>query len=187
MNTLLYTMYINDNCDINQINAMLQPNFKENISKYELNGFVEGVLQATELKKQNALDISFDKKDYTNLLMKTLLDYRIDKGMSFNKDLSSDIEKILIIDNFRKEFQQEIKKVLDTLNAAGTVEGREDFAITELSSLKNNSQLNEQERTMVLEGILLLLLGYARQDTIDIGTAVNADNIANIKALLSAA
>ncbi|MBR4632724.1 MAG: hypothetical protein IKO48_05350 [Elusimicrobia bacterium] len=187
LNTLLYTMYINDNCDINQINAILQPNFKENISKYELTGFVEGVLQATELKKQNALDISFDKKDYTNLLMKTLLDYRIDKGMSFNKDLSSDIEKILIIDNFRKEFQQEIKKVLDTLNAAGTVEGREDFAIAELSSLKDNSQLNEQERTMVLEGILLLLLGYARQDTIDIGTAVNADNIANIKALLSAA
>jgi phosphomannomutase len=197
LNTL-YTMYINDNCDINQINAMLQPNFKENISKYELNGFVEGVLQATELKKQNALDISFDKKEYTNLLMKTLLDYRIDNGISFNKDLSSDIEKILIIDNFRKEFEQEIKKVFYTLNDTGTVKGKEYIAIDGLSSLlkekkdkDNNSQfpkLNSQERAMVLEGILLLLLGYARQDTIGIiGTAVNTDNIANIKALLSAA
>ena len=88
-------MYITDKFDIVQINMLLKTNFNENISKYEIKGFIKGLLESTELKRLNAIDISFDKKDYTNLLMQTLLDYRINEGISFNKDLSSDIEKIL--------------------------------------------------------------------------------------------
>ena len=60
-----------------------------NISKYELKGFIKGLLETTELKKLNAIDISFDKKDYTNLLMETLLDYRISKENSFPTSSSS--------------------------------------------------------------------------------------------------
>ncbi|MBQ4178581.1 MAG: hypothetical protein II598_02430, partial [Elusimicrobia bacterium] len=46
----LYEMYVSDNFDIQEINRMLDYNFGENISKYELKGIVEGLLQATELK-----------------------------------------------------------------------------------------------------------------------------------------
>ena len=71
---------------------------KENISKYELKGFIEGVLQTMELKKINAIDISFDKKDYSNLLMKTLFEYRLDNGISFDENIiNEDLEKILDI------------------------------------------------------------------------------------------
>ena len=40
---------------------------------------------------------------------------------------------------------------------------------------------------MVLEGLLLLLLEYAKQDIIDMGNLTDDNNIANIKAILRAA
>jgi len=178
-------MYKTDDFDIEQINTLLKTNFDENLSKYELKGFIEGLLETTELKKQNAVDISFDKKDYTNLLMKTLLDYRLEKGISFNKDLSSDIEETLITDNFSNEFKPKIEEVYNILN--GRFNDKADTVINILSSLKDNQQLNSQERTMVLEGLLLLLLGYAKQDVIDMGNLTDDNNIANIKAILRAA
>ena len=182
----LYTMYINDTFDINQINAMLEINFKENISKYELKGFIEGVLQTMELKKINAIDISFDKKDYSNLLMKTLFEYRLDNGISFDENIiNEDLEKILDINNFRPEFKSKIEEVYNILN--GKFENKVDTVIHILSSLKDNTELNKEERTMILEGLLLLLLGYAKQDIIDMGNITNDNTIANIKAILRAA
>lgn len=184
LNTL-YSIYETDNFDITQINMLLKTNFNETVSKYELKGFIKGLLEATELKKVNAIDISFDKKEYTNLLMQTLLDYRIDEGISFNKDLSSDIEEILVIDNFSNEFKPKIEEVYNILN--GRFNDKIDTVINILSSLKDNQQLNSQERTMVLEGLLLLLLGYAKQDIIDMGNLTDDNSIANIKAILRAA
>ena len=146
---IMVSMYKTDDFDIEQINMSLNTNFTENISKYELKGFIEGLLEATELKKQNAVDISFDKKDYTNLLMKTLLEYRLDKGISFNKDLSSDIEEVLNINNFSNEFKPKIEEVYNILN--GRFTDKIDSVINVLSSLKGNQQLNSRERTMVLE------------------------------------
>ena len=184
LNTL-YSMYKTDNFDIAQINMLIKTNFNDNISKYELKGFIKGLLEATELKKLNAVDISFDKKDYTNLLMETLLDYRISKENSFNKDLSSDIEEILVIDNFSNEFKPKIEEVYNILN--GRFDDKIDTVINILSSLKDNQRLNSQERNMVLEALLLLLLGYAKQDIIDMGNLTDDNSIANIKAILRAA
>ena len=181
----LYSMYITDKFDIVQINMLLKTNFNENISKYEIKGFIKGLLESTELKRLNAIDISFDKKDYTNLLMQTLLDYRINEGISFNKDLPSDIEKILAVDNFSEEFKPKIEEIYNILN--GRFEDKIDTVINILASLKENLQLTSQERTMVLEGLLLLLLGYAKQDIIDMGNLTDDNSIANIKALLRAA
>ncbi|MCR4663154.1 MAG: hypothetical protein K5622_04625, partial [Endomicrobiaceae bacterium] len=182
----LYTMYINENFNIQQINLLLNTNFTENISKYELKGFIEGLLQTTELKKLNATDISFDKKEYSNLLMNTLFEYRIDKGMSFNENsINKDLETVLIIENFREDFSQKIKEVYNVLN--GRFENKIDTVINILSALKDNPELNNQEREMVLEGLLLLLLGYAKQEIIDMGNITDDNSIANIKAILRAA
>ena len=182
----LYKMYTSDNIDVSQINAMLATNFKENISKYELKGFVEGLLEASELKKINATDVSFDKEEYSNLLMQTLLDYRISKGTSFTEsDLNKDLEQVLAIDYFRAQYQPKIDEVYKILN--GRFENKVDTVINVLSTLKDNSELNSQEREMVLEGLLLLLLGYAKQDILDMGNLTNEESLENIKAILRAA
>ncbi len=182
----LCTMYISDKLDVTQINAMLATNFKENISKYELKGFVEGLLEASELKKINATDVSFDKEEYSNLLMETLLNYRIAKGTSFQEsDINKDLEQALDIDKFRAEFQPKIREVYNILN--GRFENKVDTVINTLSALSDNPELNAQERAMVLEGLLLLLLGYAKQDIIDMGNLTGEESLENIKAILRAA
>ena len=184
----LYKMYTDDNFNISEINGMLETSFKENISKYELKGFVEGLLQATELKMINADNLSFDNKEYTNLLMQALMEYRIASKEETFKELSisDDIEQILNIDNFRAEFKQEIERVHTILNTSGTVEDRQDTVINILNSLKDNPKLNSQERAMVLEGLLSLLLGYATPN-IDTDKLMNEESLENIKAILRAA
>ena len=184
----LYEMYTTDNFNIPEIAGMLETTFKENISKYELKGFVEGLLQATELKMIQATDISFDKKEYTNMLMQALVEYRITSQTETFKELpiSDDVNQILNVENFRDEFKQEIERVHSILNNTGTVEDREDLVIHLLSSLKDNPELNSQERAMVLEGLLSLLLGYATPN-IDMSELTNEESIANIKAILRAA
>ena len=184
----LYEMYVNDNCDIQEINRMLEQNFKENISKYELKGIVEGILQATELKMINADNLSFDKKEYTNLLMQALMEYRIVSKEETFKELtiSDDINQILDTENFRAEFKQEIERVHSILNNTGTVEDRVGTVINILSPLKDNPELTSQERAVVLEGLLSLLLGYATPN-IDMSELTNEQSIANIKAILRAA
>jgi hypothetical protein len=182
----LCTMYISDKLDVTQINAMLATNFKENISKYELKGFVEGLLEASELKKINATDVSFDKEEYSNLLMQTLLNYRIAKGTSFQEsDINKDLEQALDIDKFRAEFQPKIREVYNILN--GRFENKVDTVINTLSALSDKPGLNSQERAMVLEGLLLLLLGYAKQDIIDMSNLTGEESLENIKAILRAA
>lgn len=184
----LYKMYVSDNFNIPEINGMLETNFKEKISKYELKGFVEGLLQATELKMIQATDISFDNKEYTNLLMQALMEYRITTKEETFKELviSDDINQILNTENFRAEFRQEIERVHSILNTAGTVENREDSVISTLSSLKDNPNLNSQERAMILEGLLSLLLGYATPN-IDTDKLMSEESIENIRAILRAA
>jgi len=184
----LYKMYTDDNFNISEVNGMLETTFKENISKYELKGFVEGLLQATELKMINADNLSFDNKEYTNLLMQALMEYRIASKEETFKELSisDDIEQILNIDNFRAEFKQEIERVHSILNTSGTVEDRQDTVINILNSLKDNPKLNSQERAMVLEGLLSLLIGYATP-TIDTDKLMNEESLENIKAILRAA
>ena len=184
----LYKMYTDDNFNIPEINGMLETTFKENISKYELKGFIEGLLQATELKMINADNLSFDNKEYTNLLMQALMEYRIASKEETFKELSisDDIEQILNIDNFRAEFKQEIERVHTILNTSGTVEDRQDTVINILNSLKDNPKLNSQERAMVLEGLLSLLLGYATPN-IDTDKLMNEESLENIKAILRAA
>ena len=184
----LYEMYVSDNFNIQEINRMLDYNFGENISKYELKGIVEGLLQATELKIIKADNLSFDKKEYANLLMQALMEYRIASKEETFKELSisDDIEQILNIDNFRAEFKQEIERVHSILNTSGTVEDRQDTVINILNSLKDNPKLNSQERAMVLEGLLSLLIGYATP-TIDTDKLMNEESLENIKAILRAA
>lgn len=182
----LCTMYINDKIDVTQINAILATSFKENISKYELKGFVEGLLEASELKKINAADISFDKEEYSNLLMQTLLNYRIAKGTSFQEsDINKDLEQALDINKFRAQYQPKIDEVYKILN--GRFENKVDTVINTLSALSDNPELNSQERAMILEGLLLLLLGYAKQDIIDMGNLTSEESLENIKAILRAA
>lgn len=181
----LYNMYTNNKIDVKRINNLLGMKFKENVSEYELQGFVKGLLETTELRKINAEDISFDKNEYTNLLLQTLFDYRIHEGISFNKDISENIENVLIEDNFREEFKPKIKEIYNILN--GTFENKTDTVINILSSLKDNPDLNSKERTMVLDGLLLFLLGYARLDVIDMGGLTTEESIENIKAILRAA
>ena len=182
----LYSMYISDNFNIQQISDMIKTNFKENISKYELKGFIEGLLEATELKNINATDINFDKQEYSNLLMQTLLDYRITSGISFKEsDINKDLEQALVIEKFSTETQPKIDEVYKILN--GKFENKVDTVINILSSLNNNPKLTSQEKAMILEGLLLLLLGYAKQDIIDMGNISQEETIANIKAILRAA
>jgi len=182
----LYSMYISDNFNIQQISDMIKTNFKENISKYELKGFIEGLLEATELKNINAADINFDKQEYSNLLMQTLLDYRITSGISFKEsDINKDLEQVLVIEKFSTETQPKIDEVYKILN--GKFENKVDTVINILSSLNNNPKLTSQEKAMILEGLLLLLLGYAKQDIIDMGNISQEETIANIKAILRAA
>lgn len=184
----LYEMYVSDNFNIQEINRMLDYNFGENISKYELKGIVEGLLQATELKIIKADNLSFDKKEYANLLMQALMEYRIASKEETFKELSisDDIEQILNIDNFRAELKQEIERVHTILNTSGTIEDRQDTVINILNSLKDNPELTSQERAMVLEGLLSLLLGYATP-TIDTDKLMSEESLENIKAILRAA
>lgn len=181
----LYSMYVNDKFDVKRINGILGTNFKEDVSVYELKGFVKGLLETAELKKINAIDISFDNKEYTNLLLQTLFDYRINEGISFNRNISEDIENVLITDNFREEFKPQINEIYNILN--GNFENKVDTVVNILASLKDNPQLNVRERNMVLEGLLLFLLGYARLDVIEMGNITNEETIENIKAILRAA
>lgn len=181
----LYNMYTDNKIDVKRINNLLGMKFKEDVSEYELQGFVKGLLETTELRKINAEDISFDKNEYTNLLLQTLFDYRINEGISFNKDISENIANVLIEDNFREEFKPKIKEIYNILN--GTFENKTDTVINILSSLKDNPNLNSKERTMVLDGLLLFLLGYARLDVIDMGSLTTEESIENIKAILRAA
>ena len=181
----LYNMYTDNKIDVKRINNLLGMKFKEDVSEYELQGFVKGLLETTELRKINAEDISFDKNEYTNLLLQTLFDYRINEGISFNKDISENIANVLIEDNFREEFKPKIKEIYNILN--GTFENKTDTVINILSSLKDNPDLNSKERTMVLDGLLLFLLGYARLDVIDMGGLTTEESIENIKAILRAA
>ena len=181
----LYNMYTDNKIDVKRINNLLGMKFKEDVSEYELQGFVKGLLETTELRKINAEDISFDKNEYTNLLLQMLFDYRINEGISFNKDISENIANVLIEDNFREEFKPKIKEIYNILN--GTFENKTDTVINILSSLKDNPDLNSKERTMVLDGLLLFLLGYARLDVIDMGGLTTEESIENIKAILRAA
>ena len=91
----------------------------------------------------------------------------------------------MIEDNFREEFKPKIKEIYNILN--GTFENKTDTVINILSSLKDNPDLNSKERTMVLDGLLLFLLGYARLDVIDMGGLTTEESIENIKAILRAA
>ncbi len=184
--TKLCNMYIANDFNIAEINDMLATNFKENISKYELKGFVAGVIQTEELNRLDAADITFDKTEYANLLMQSLLEYRLVKGESFaNGDTSKDVKEVLITEKFNANVQPEITKVVNILNGA---DGNIDTIITILSLLKDNSTLTNEERAAVLEGLLLLLFSDAIKPEADISSILGENmDIKKMHAILSAA
>lgn len=183
----LCDMYIADEFNFAEINNLLDSTFKENISKYELKGIVAGVIQMEELNKLNATDISFDKAEYSNLLMRSLLDYRIAAGTSFaDVDTSKDAKEILAMEKFSVAIQSEIAKVQNILN--GQADGNIDTIIAMLSSIKDNSALTKEDRTAVLEGLLLLLFSDARKPEADIRSMLGENlDIKKMHAILSAA
>ena len=186
----LCKMYdVDQEFDIKTVSRLVGTRFRDNLSSYELKGFVIGIIQATELGKVNAEDISFtnNNQEYRNLLMQTLFEYIKNTNESFSQRSNAvdDIETVLAVDKFSSDIQPKIIEIHNILN--GTFENKIDSIISILASLKDNPQLNIQERNFVLEGLLLFLLGYARQDVIDMGSLTSEENIANIKAILRAA
>lgn len=182
----LCDMYIANDFNIAEINDMLATNFKENISKYELKGFIAGVIQTDELNRLDAADISFDKAEYSNLLMQSLFEYRLATGISFaDGDITKDAKDVLVKEKFSANILPEINKIVNILNGA---EGNIDTIIAMLSSLKDNSSLNNEERAAVLEGLLLLLFSDARKPEADIRNMLNENmDIKKMHAILSAA
>ncbi|MDD2524364.1 MAG: hypothetical protein PHT81_05930, partial [Endomicrobiaceae bacterium] len=182
----LYNMYITADSSVDKLNSLLSMTFKQNISKYELEGIIRGILEASELNNLNMKDIVFDNAEYNNLLMKALVDYRVtsNKNTSFKYDSKTNIEDVLQSNMFREEYKSKINEIYSILN--GQYKDKDDTVISILSSLSNDSSLNQIEKTKVLEALLLMLLGYVQQENIKIG-AKNISNISNIKAILSAA
>lgn len=181
---LLYEMYANNTINFNVINSLLDTKFKNNVSEYELKGFIRGVLEAVELKNLNIDDISFEKEEYGKLLTENLVKYRLLKGDSFNTDTSNDIYKILDIEKFSNEIKPKIEELFTILNSS--YDDKIDTVINILSSVSELPVISRQEKEVVIEGLLSLLLEYARQDIITLD--INAEqNIENIKAILRAA
>ena len=182
----LCDMYISDDFNIAEINDILATNFKENISKYELKGFIAGIIQIEELNRFDAAGISFDKEEYGNLLLQSLLDYRLIKGISFaDTDTSKNVQDMLIAENFGTNIKPEITKVINILNGA---DGNIDTIITMLSSIKDNSAISNEEKAAVLEGLLLLLFNDARKPEADFSSMLSENmDIKKMHAILSAA
>lgn len=182
----LYEMYAKKDINVEKVNALLSSSFKQNMSANELEGTVRGVLEAIELNGLQVKDIVFNNGEYMNLLMKSLVDYRLsgNKDASFKFNEKINVEDVLHPDIFKDGNKQKITEIYSILNSS--YKDKYDTVINILSSLNENSSLTVEERTAVLDALLLMLLVYARQENLKLATK-NIDSIANMKAILSAA
>ncbi|MEA5001185.1 MAG: glucose-6-phosphate isomerase [Endomicrobiaceae bacterium] len=182
----LYEMYAKKDINVEKVNALLSSSFKQNMSANELEGTVRGVLEAIELNGLQVKDIVFNNGEYMNLLMKSLVDYRLsgNKDASFKFNEKINVEDVLHPDIFKDGNKQKITEIYSILNSS--YKDKYDTVINILSSLNENSSLTVEERTAVLDALLLMLLVYARQENLKLATK-NIDSIVNMKAILSAA
>lgn len=181
----LYEMYASDTINFNVINSLLDTNFKENISKYELEGFVQGVLQTEEMRILNFTDTTFDKLEYGNLLAQNLVKYRLLKGESFDNATQKDVYDVLDVEKFSNVIKPKIEEIFNILNSS--YEDKIDTVINVLASVSDGPQATAQEKEFIIEGLILLLGEYASQNILTFNFGNTTDDIANIKALLRAA
>ncbi|MBQ3833984.1 MAG: hypothetical protein II816_00490, partial [Elusimicrobia bacterium] len=176
-----------DKIDVKNLNEILGAKLKETTSQYELKGFVTGVIQKGEVDRIDS-EISFDRTEYSYLLMRALYDYRTTKYEEiFIKNKNSDISEfekdkdfarginsymdpknVLSNHKFSENIQPEINEILEIFT--GKKEGSVDILITRLSKLKDSSALknNNVDKIAILEALLLLLLNDARLPETDI-------------------